>query len=86
MSENKGDGKKYYFDDPRNIKKVLTAFGVVLGLLAVADFFIHKHVIFGFDGFPEYYALYGFVCYVSLVYIARGLQPFIKRDINYYDD
>ncbi len=41
--------KKYWLDDPRNIKKVVYALYAVCALLLAADFFYEKHAHFEFE-------------------------------------
>jgi hypothetical protein len=73
------------FDKPRNVKRFLGGFYVSLLILLVIDFFIHKHADFTYEGIPEFYAAYGFVSCVLLIFIAKGLRRLIKRDEDYYD-
>lgn len=73
------------FDKPENVKKFLGAFYLFLVVLLIADFFIHKHPEFPWEGAPDFYAVYGFVSCVLLIFIAKALRLFIKRDENYYE-
>jgi hypothetical protein len=73
------------FDKPQNVKRFLGGFYVSLVILLVIDFFIHKHADFAWKGIPEFYATYGFVSCVLLIFIAKGLRRLIKRDEDYYD-
>ncbi len=73
------------FDKPRNVKRFLFIFyGSLLALLLI-DPFIHKHGEFAWEGVPEFYAAYGFVSCVLLIFIAKILRWWVKRDENYYD-
>jgi hypothetical protein len=58
---------------------------VICGLLALADFFYHKHIVFKIEGFPAFYGLYGFIGCVGLVLGAKELRKLLKRGENYYD-
>ena len=73
------------FDKPKNVKRFLCGFYVSLVVLLIIDFFIHKHAEFEWEGFPDFYAAYGFISCVLLIFIAKGLRIFIKRDEKYYD-
>jgi hypothetical protein len=53
--------------------------------LLLIDPFIHKHGEFAWEDVPEFYAAYGFVSCVLLIFIAKILRRWIKRDENYYD-
>ncbi len=78
--------KKHLFDDPRNVKKLLTIFFAILVVLLVLDLFIHKHAYFPWEDWPEFYAMYGFVACVCLVLVAKYvLRPLVKREEDYYD-
>lgn len=73
------------FDKPENVEKFLRVFFTLLFVLLVIDFFIHKHGHFPWEGAPEFYATYGFVACVLLVFIAKGLRKVVGREEDYYD-
>ncbi len=73
------------FDKPENVKIFLGGFYVFLVVLLIIDFLIHKHNEFPWEGFPNFYAAYGFISCVLLIFIAKGLRLFIKRDEDYYE-
>ncbi|MCP4111191.1 MAG: hypothetical protein GY749_37645 [Desulfobacteraceae bacterium] len=73
------------FDKPENVKRLLVIFYISLVLLLAADFFIHKHAEFPWEEAPGFFAAYGFVSCVMLIFIAKILRIFIKRKENYYD-
>jgi hypothetical protein len=73
------------FDRPENVKRFLGFFYVSLVVLLIVDFFIHKHADFQWEGAPDFFAVYGFVSCVGLIFIAKVLRIFIKRDEHYYD-
>ena len=73
------------FDDPKNVKRLLVVFFASLVVLLIVDFFIHKHADFHWEGAPNFFAAYGFVSCVFLIFIARLLRPLIKRDEDYYE-
>lgn len=73
------------FDKPHNVRRFLGGFYISLLILLVVDFFIHKHADFAWEGIPEFYATYGFVSCVLLIFIAKGLRRLIKRDEDYYE-
>lgn len=73
------------FDKPENVKRFLSGFYVSLMVLLIIDFFIHKHAEFPWEGFPDFFAAYGFISCVLLIFIAKLLRIFIKRDEDYYD-
>ena len=78
--------KKYLFDKPENVKRLLQGFWAVLVILLIIDFFIVKHPYFHWEEWPEFYAVYGFVACVCLVLVAKYiLRPIVKRKEDYYD-
>lgn len=73
------------FDNPRNVNILLICFFAGLAVLLVIDFFIHKHAYFEWEGYPDFFAAYGFISCVLLIYIAKLLRLLVKRDEDYYD-
>jgi len=73
------------FDRPENVKRLLGFFYAFLVVLLIVDFFIHKHAEFPWESAPGFFAAYGFVSCVGLIFVARALRIFIKRDEDYYD-
>ena len=89
------DDREYFFDKPGNVRLVLGIFytlcvGVVL--LDAADFILQllgvgdlRHAERSWEGWPGFYAVYGYVACVSLVLIAKGLRKILIRPEDYYD-
>jgi hypothetical protein len=73
------------FDDPRNVKRFLGGFYAFLAVLLIVDFFIPKHAEFYWEGVPNFFAVYGFVSCVLLIFIAKVLRLFLKRGEGYYE-
>ena len=73
------------FDKPKNVRRFLGFFYLSLAVLFIIDFFIHKHADFAWEGEPVFFAAYGFGSCVLLVFMAKLLRIFIKRDEDYYD-
>ena len=79
--------KQHVFDKPENVKRVLKIFFSCLVVLLIGDFFVHQHAFFGWEEWPEFYAVYGFVACVVLVLVSKYvLRPLVMRDEDYYDD
>lgn len=74
------------FDSPKNVRIFLICFYAALAILLVIDFFIHKHPKFPWEGYPNFFAAFGFVSCVLLVYIAKLLRPLVKRGERYYEE
>lgn len=73
------------FDKPKNVKRLLLIFYASLIALLCIDPFIHKHAEFEWEAAPGFFAAYGFIAYVLLIFISKQLRKWIKRDENYYD-
>ncbi|MBN1843328.1 MAG: hypothetical protein JW883_13740 [Deltaproteobacteria bacterium] len=73
------------FDKPENVKKFLGLFYASLVVLLIVDFFVHKHAEFPWEGATDFFAVYGFISCVALIFIAKVLRLFVKRDEEYYD-
>ncbi|MFP4038986.1 MAG: hypothetical protein ACOCPQ_04380 [Desulfosudaceae bacterium] len=73
------------FDHPGHVKILLTCFYISLVVLLIIDFFVSKHPAFGWDGYPNFLAAYGFISCVLLIYVAKLLRYWLRRDENYYD-
>lgn len=74
-----------FLDSRKNKLKVQKCFYICLLLLLVLDFFISKHGHFPWENAPAFYAVYGFVACVSLIFIAKILRLVVKRKEDYYD-
>lgn len=88
MSErepNIHDPRKYWLDNPGNVRKIIIALFVVCAGLFLADAFYHKHPHFEAEEWFGFYAIYGFVMCVGLVLAAKLMRVFLMRDEEYYD-
>lgn len=79
------DGKRYWLDERRNVRKLLFALYVVCALLFAADLAYHKHAVLDFENWFGFYGVYGFVACVALVLAARELRKLVSRPLDYYD-
>ena len=79
------DGRRYWLDKPRNVNKVYWILCGICALLAVADFFYAKHPVFSVEAFPVFYGIYGFICFVFIVFAGKYLRKLVMRDEDYYD-
>ena len=74
-----------FLDSPKNRWRVQKYFYISLLVLLLVDFFIHKHGHFSWESAPCFYAVYGFIACVSLIFIAKLLRLLVKRKEDYYD-
>ncbi len=83
----RSDSAPSWFEKKENVNLLVRVLVAVCILLVVADFFYvnpHKHFetsesIFGF------HAVFGFVAFVSVVFIGKALRTVLKREEDYYD-
>jgi hypothetical protein len=73
------------FDSEENRLRVRRYFYLALIVLLAIDPFVAKHGHFGWESAPGFYAVYGFVACVSLIFIAKLLRLAVKRKEDYYD-
>ena len=78
--------RKYWLDDRRNVNKVIYGLCTVCAIFMAADLFPYKHHLhFGFEYWPGFYSLFGFIACVGLVLAAKQLRKVVMRDEDYYD-
>jgi hypothetical protein len=78
--------KKYIFDNPDNVKRVLYILAACCVLLFALDFVIHRHVMHSWENLWGFYPVYGFVGCVILVLVAKWMRTFLMRAEDYYDE
>ena len=78
--------KKYIFDNPDNVKRVLYILVACCVLLFALDFVIHRHVMHSWENLWGFYPVYGFVGCVILVLVAKWMRTFLMRAEDYYDE
>ena len=73
------------FDKPKNIRRLLFGFYGVLCLLLLSELFIHTHPAFDWEASFGFFAVYGFVSCVLLIFVAKILRVIVMRREDYYD-
>ena len=75
-----------WFDHPKNIKRLKTGFYIVLALLVLPDFFLHKHTLFSpVEAWPGFYAFFGFAACVIIILVSKLFGFVLKVREDYYD-
>jgi hypothetical protein len=74
-----------FLDSDRTRKRVRLCFYFSLLVLLILDFFVHKHGRFSWETAPAFFAVYGFMGCVSLIFVAKLLRLIVKRKEDYYD-
>jgi len=83
--------KRHFFDKPQNVRLVLRGLFVACGLVLFLDLldlvlpFELRHAEEPWEGFPGFYAAFGFVACVVLVLLAKRLRGILMRKEDYYD-
>ena len=75
----------HFFDKPRNVKRLFTAFYILCAVLVVAGFVVELEHHHPWENLQAFYPLYGFVGIVVLVYVAKLLRRIVMRPEDYYD-
>jgi hypothetical protein len=73
------------FDSRQNRARVRKIFYVLLLILLIVDYFIPKHGHYPWEEAYAFFAVYGFIACVSLIFLAKGLRWLVKRSEDYYD-
>lgn len=74
------------FDNPKNVQRLRKGFFVALVLVLLAELFVDMHGEFHVEHFFGFYAVYGFISYVSLIFLAKLLRKILMRREDYYDN
>ena len=74
-----------WLDKPGSVNLLIYVLIAACSASVLADFFYHKHGEFHFQEFVGFDALYGFVAYVGLVNLAKGVRVLLMRNEDYYD-
>ena len=77
--------KKNWFYRKSSIKKLYIYSAVFLGIVIITEYFITMHPHFKIESIFSFYAIFGFLSCVVLIFIAKILGFFIKRKDDYYD-
>ncbi|WP_419161944.1 hypothetical protein [Candidatus Palauibacter sp.] len=97
MAANRQDtgGRRHYFDDPKRWKRLVGILFVVCAVVVALDLvsLLQKgmgwhelrHQERDWEGWPGFYAVYGFLAYTAIVYTAKALRKGVMRDEDYYD-
>lgn len=74
-----------WFDEPKNVNKIVWTLVALCVASVGAELFFHKHTHYGFQELPGFDALYGFISCVLLVLAAKQLRKVLMRGEDYYD-
>ncbi|MDH3991601.1 MAG: hypothetical protein OEV47_01755 [Gammaproteobacteria bacterium] len=71
---------------PATIRKLWIGFSIVLAAMVLAQTVVYIKGYFGVDAWFGFGAVYGFVCCMLMVLVAKLLGLVLKRPQDYYDD
>ncbi len=74
------------FDKPENVRRLQKGFFVALVLVLLAELFVDMHGEFSVEHFFGFYAVYGFISYVMLIFVAKFFRKLLMRKEDYYDN
>lgn len=74
------------FDKPVNVQRLQKIFFLALVLVLLAEAFVDMHGEFYVEHFYGFYAVFGFISYVTLIFVAKFLRKILMRREDYYDD
>jgi len=77
--------KATWLDNSKNVDYLVWGLYALCALIAGADFFYVKHPHFQAENIPIFYGLYGFLCFVFIVFAGKLLRKLVMRDEDYYD-
>ncbi len=78
--------RKYWLDDPRNVKKIVWTLAAACVVLLLVELFIDKHAHYAFEGWWGFFGIYGFLGCLLLVLTAKQLRKLLMRPEDYYDE
>ncbi len=71
---------------PATIRKLWIGLSIVLAAVVLAQTVVYIKGYFGVDAWFGFGAVYGFVCCMLMVLVAKLLGLVLKRPQDYYDD
>ena len=80
------DESLHWLVRPTTIRKLWIGFSALLALVVLAQAVIYVKGYFVVDGWFGFGAVYGFVCCLLMVLVAKLLGVVLKRPQGYYDD
>ena len=76
-----------YIGDTQNWGKLRILFYIILAVVFISDFFVHRHhVEFIWDKIPGWSAFYGFLSCIVLIIVSKALaHAWLYKEEDYYD-
>ena len=80
------DEQLHWLVRPATIRKLWIGFSIVLAAVVLAQTVVYIKGYFGVDAWFGFGAVYGFVCCLLMVLIAKLLGLVLKQPQDYYDE
>jgi len=77
--------RRHWLDDVKHVTVIYRVLIAVCVALVGVDFFFVKSGHFAWEHWVGFYAIYGFVCCLALVLVAKRLRKVLMRPEDYYD-
>lgn len=74
-----------WFEQPRNINRMSAGLAIVCAATVLAQLCYHPHGHFALEDSFGFHAWFGFLAFVAVVYLGRGLRIIVGRKEDYYD-
>jgi len=85
-SQSPSGGEPSWFERPSNVRLMITLLCVICALLVLAElFYENPHPHFELEKSFGFQAWFGFVAFVSVVFLGRLLRFVVRRPEDYYD-
>lgn len=76
---------KISFEDPEFIKKLKYLLYISIVIFILMGFFVDLHPHFRWEEVPAFFAIYGFLICVLIIFGVKAIGRLIQRREDYYD-
>lgn len=73
-----------WLEKENSTSKIIYLLTAMCLFLFVSDWFYHRHGHFHIEEIPGFFSIFGFVMFSIIIFGAKALRFFIKREENYY--
>ncbi len=73
-----------WVERPGNPMRIVRALAAAGAVVALADFTFERHGYVDMEHLPAFYAVFGFVGFSALIFLAKALRVLVKRPEDYY--
>lgn len=85
-----GDQAPSWFEKPKNINLIIWGLSISCAITLIAQLVLpmydeHHPPHFSLEKFFGFHAAFGFIAFISVVFLGRFLRLIVKREEDYYD-